>query len=136
MNAVPDDKVREEESACVAQALRKQARLNVTSVWDLVNTRAPYPEAIPVLLEWLPRVRHPRIKEGIVRALTVKEARGVAGKLLIDEFKRVEAPPQQPRFEHLRDQRSLVKGAYTRGEISRAVVAFEMGDRECTWVHR
>jgi hypothetical protein len=105
MNAVPDDKVREEENARVAQALRKQARLNVTSVWDLVNTRAPYPEAIPVLLEWLPRVRHPRIKAGIVRALTVKEARGVAGKLLIDEFKRVEAPPQQPRFEHLRDQR-------------------------------
>jgi hypothetical protein len=52
----------------------------VGSVWDLVNTREPYPEAIPVLLYHLRRVDyHPDIRQGIARALSrrdpqVKEA--------------------------------------------------------------
>ena len=50
------------------------AGLDVGSVWDLVNTAKPYPEAIPVLLKHL-RGKYPEIvKEGILRALAVPDA--------------------------------------------------------------
>ena len=60
----------------------------VESVWDLVNTSERYPEAVPVLLRHLGRPYHPRIREGIARALTVPEARGQAGSQILDELKR------------------------------------------------
>lgn len=56
------------------------AGYHINSVWDLVNSRGPYPEAIPVLLRHLKRVDyHPDIRQGIARALSrrdpqVKEA--------------------------------------------------------------
>ena len=74
-----------DEDEMVAEALRAVG-VQVRSVYDLVNTKESYPEAIPVLLELLPRVRNDRIKEGVVRALTVREARPVAAKPLIREF--------------------------------------------------
>lgn len=60
----------------------------VGSVYDLVNTATSYPAAIPVLLDHLPRPYHPRIRQGIARALTVKEARGLAGEVLLRELRR------------------------------------------------
>jgi HEAT repeat protein len=61
--------------------------LKVDSIYDLVNTREPYPRAIPVLIELLRRpFSDARIKEGIIRALTVSEAKGLAGKALLEEF--------------------------------------------------
>lgn len=57
-------------------------------VWDLVNRDEPYPAAIPVLVAHLSKPHHERIREGIIRALTVPEARGAATGLLIDEFRR------------------------------------------------
>jgi HEAT repeat protein len=69
--------------------------LEVESVWDLVKMRRSYPAAVPVLLEWLERIEteggyapRARFREGLVRALTVKEARGVAGPAMIREFHR------------------------------------------------
>jgi len=51
----------------------EEAGLLVDSVWDLVNTREPYPEAIPVLLRHLENTGYdPAIREGIARALTVR----------------------------------------------------------------
>jgi hypothetical protein len=70
----------------------------VHSVYDLVNARHPYPTAIPVLLALLPRVQHPRIKEGIARALTVREARPVAAQPLFAAF--VASQPQSTSEEH------------------------------------
>ena len=65
----------EEEDAIVAEALRgagvRVRGGEVRSVYDLVNTKEPYPKAIPVLLEFLPRVTNHRIKEGVARALGV-----------------------------------------------------------------
>ncbi len=58
----------------------------ITSVWDLVNERKKYPEAIDVLLKYLPLATHEKNKEGIVRALTVKEAKGKASSVLIKEY--------------------------------------------------
>lgn len=79
------------------QALR-EAGLSVESPWDLVNTRSSYSAAIPVLLEWLdradaevPRQDLAKFREGVVRSLAVKEARGMAGPALVREFRRPHA---------------------------------------------
>ena len=64
--------------------------------------RAPYPEAIPVLIRWaaeLPETEPPsaerdRLLEGIVRALSVPEARPAAASVLIDLFPKTSGPLQ------------------------------------------
>ena len=57
------------------------------SVWTLVNLKAAYPAAIPVLVKYFPLVTHPVLREGIARALTVREAQGQASVLLLDALK-------------------------------------------------
>jgi len=47
----------------------------VDTAWDLVNTTAPYPEALSILLEHLGRPYPGPVLEGIARALAVPEAR-------------------------------------------------------------
>jgi hypothetical protein len=45
----------------------------VESVWDLVNTATPYPDALPVLMDHLERGGYPdRVMQGLGRALAVK----------------------------------------------------------------
>jgi HEAT repeat protein len=88
---------RELEDARVALALKRDG-IEVSSVFDLVNAKDAYPKAIPVLMKCLGEVQEPWIKEGIVRALTVKEARGIAEDTLLDEFQKIqpdEPPPKQ-----------------------------------------
>ena len=59
----------------------------VNGIYDLVNTRVPYPKAIPILLDLLDlEFDDIRTKEGIVRALAVKEAKGIATPFLIKEY--------------------------------------------------
>jgi len=53
----------------------RTAGYEVESVWDLVNSTAAYPEALPVLLEHLARPYPAVVREGIARALAVPEAR-------------------------------------------------------------
>jgi hypothetical protein len=48
--------------------------VQVESVWTLVNTREPYPTAIPILVEHLDQDYPDRVREGIARALAVPEA--------------------------------------------------------------
>ncbi|MDE1946606.1 MAG: hypothetical protein KGI23_01835 [Patescibacteria group bacterium] len=62
-------------------------------MFDLMKWKQSYPAAVPVLLEHLPSVQDMGIKEGIVRALTVKEARGKAGSALVAEFRAVPPSP-------------------------------------------
>ena len=81
---------REQEDKLVTAALCRLG-MDVTSVFDLMKWKEPYPVAVPVLLEYLPRVQDKGIKEGIVRALTAKEARGKADAALIAEFRAVPA---------------------------------------------
>jgi len=52
-----------------------EAGFAVTSAWDLVNTKARYPAAVPILLKHLMRPYPERVREGIARALAVPEAR-------------------------------------------------------------
>ena len=67
--------VQEEQS--LVRDLRA-AGTNVSSLWDLVGTKAPYPKAVPVLIEHLSDFFSPKMLDGLVRALIVPEARGVA----------------------------------------------------------
>ena len=62
---------------------------SVKSVWDLVNTAESYPEAIPVLAEHLSRPYNMRTREGIARALAVKEARGPVAYAVLAELKKM-----------------------------------------------
>ncbi|MDR1199321.1 MAG: HEAT repeat domain-containing protein [Prevotellaceae bacterium] len=66
-----------------------KAGINVKSVWDLVNTKESYPNAILILIEHLKKDYHEKNKEGIVRALAVKEAIGAANSVLIAEYNRI-----------------------------------------------
>jgi DNA-binding GntR family transcriptional regulator len=51
-------------------------------VWDLVNTRTKYPKLVPILLAHLSKNYPERIREGIARALAVREARAAWDKLV------------------------------------------------------
>jgi hypothetical protein len=52
--------------------------INVGSIWDLVNTSEPYPAALPVLVAHLDGPYDARNREGIARALAVRNARKLA----------------------------------------------------------
>src|ERR1043165_213162 len=54
----------------------------VESVWDLVTTRDRYPIAVPILVEHLQRPYPGRIREGIARALAVREAKSAYSLLV------------------------------------------------------
>lgn len=70
--------------------------VKVNSVWDLVNNR-PHPHlksnftgnyevAYPILVEHLDYNYHPKVKEGIVRALTEKNASKIAADKILEMF--------------------------------------------------
>jgi hypothetical protein len=65
-----------------------KAGVSISSCWDLVNTNTSYKSAIPILIEHLSKPYHIKNKEGIVRALTVKEAKGIACRAIIDEYRK------------------------------------------------
>ena len=65
------------------------AAVPVKSVWDLVNAAKSYPQAMPVLLAHLEYPYPFRIREGIARALTIKQAGEAAYAKLVSEFKKV-----------------------------------------------
>ena len=63
---------RADEAALVALRARGIA---VESVWDFVSTTDAPLDAIPILVAHLSESHHPRVWEGIVRALSVRRAR-------------------------------------------------------------
>jgi hypothetical protein len=72
------------------------AGFRVRSVGELYGSKTvmpkvvyDYEKAIPLLMEWLPRIDNRYVKEEIVRALSVKWARPIAAPLFIREFERV-----------------------------------------------
>lgn len=62
---------------------------DVAAVRELRLLGRPYPEAVPVLVRWLPLVKYDALKEDIVRTLSVPWARD-ATSLLLDEFRRAD----------------------------------------------
>jgi PBS lyase HEAT-like repeat-containing protein len=61
-------------------------------VWQFGRTRVPYTRAVPILVDWLPRISNADIKETIVRALSVPWAKEAA-PALIQEFRNAPASP-------------------------------------------
>jgi hypothetical protein len=60
---------------------------SITTIWDLVNTKTKYPDGtVDILIKHLVLNYHDTIKEGIVRSLMVKEAKGIAVHALINEY--------------------------------------------------
>jgi len=53
----------------------RAAGFAVDSAWDLVNTSAPYPDALPILVDHLQRAYPSRVREGIARALAVPQSK-------------------------------------------------------------
>jgi len=73
----------------------KTKGIDIDSVWDLVNINhpfldnkfiGPYKEVYSILVDHLDKPHHPRIREGIIRALTEKDARDIAKDKLLDNF--------------------------------------------------
>ncbi|NDW09751.1 HEAT repeat domain-containing protein [Dysgonomonas sp. 520] len=65
----------------------------VSSIDDLVNTRMRYPQAIPLLVNLLncDDYEHLGVKKAIARSLTVKEAKRIANKPLLEEFEKMKS---------------------------------------------
>jgi hypothetical protein len=72
-------------AAPVVNELRK-AGFSVDSIDELRRSGAPYKDAVPVLLRWLPVISDLAVKESIVRALSVPWAGTAAARPLLDEF--------------------------------------------------
>lgn len=60
--------------------------VKIDTIYDLVNTKENYPEAIPSLLNLIEQDYSPEIKEGVVRSLAVKEAKGRANNILFKVY--------------------------------------------------
>ncbi|MEO1333115.1 MAG: HEAT repeat domain-containing protein [Myxococcota bacterium] len=90
MKEQPNTDAGNEEAALLADL--KVAGIQCNDIYELVNSRRSYKKAIPVLVEHLGRVSTPGLKEGIARALAVREAKGVAGPALVAAFDAVEQP--------------------------------------------
>jgi HEAT repeat protein len=72
----------------------------INDVWDLVNTTERYPAATPVLMAWLNRVDElppddgrERLREGLIRSLSTRDARPAAGSLMVRQFRIVSLEP-------------------------------------------
>ena len=74
------------EQALLLADLRKVG-YRIRWIWYLVNSAESYPEAIPVLINHLRRPYRDGIREGIARALAVREARGLAGKAILETLR-------------------------------------------------
>ncbi len=59
----------------------------ITSVYDFVGKQIVPDVALPVLVQHLKVEHHPRIREGIIRALSVPSARAIAFELLCDVYR-------------------------------------------------
>lgn len=64
-----------------------QVGVEVSGVYDLLYTDGQYREAYPILNRHLKIKHHPNIREGIIRALTVRDAGKEIESSLLDELR-------------------------------------------------
>jgi HEAT repeat protein len=72
-------------AAPVITALQ-DAGFQVNTLDELRRSGKKYGDAVPILVEWLPKVKRQDVKESIVRTLSVPWAKGVAVRVVLDEF--------------------------------------------------
>ena len=100
-------KAQEERLARLAAACAADERMlvkaihavgyKITSVWDLVSNAphpflprpfiGPYQRAYPILVRHLGLAHHLRIREGIIRALTIKDGGALVEDALLEQFR-------------------------------------------------
>ena len=90
------EKILRADEAPLVQGLRGLG-FDIESVWDFVNNQphrvlkrrflGPYRAAYPVLLGHLRESHHPRIREGIIRALTIDDGGPAIGQALLQELR-------------------------------------------------
>lgn len=105
--------------------------LNVGSVWDLVNTSERYQPAIPILLKHLLLSYSDRTREGIARALAVREPEvRKAWPLLVEEYRKapigrgVVAPGETKEFPlHAKDGLAVALSATVTDETIEELIA-------------
>ena len=73
----------EDRNCCLALS---KIGVRVNSVYELSNHNCNHADIVPILLELLQTVNTPNIKEGIIGALGIKNARGSAETALIEEL--------------------------------------------------
>jgi len=83
-------KNRDQAQAPLVADIRKLG-FDISSVYDFVNSANSYPTAIPILVYYLQNdlISEPVIEEGIIRALTVKEAKGIANDVLLATYHKI-----------------------------------------------
>ncbi|HEV3086950.1 MAG TPA: hypothetical protein VGX96_06955 [Candidatus Elarobacter sp.] len=105
----------------IVEKLRSECGLSVTSIDDLVNTKERYKEAYPALLQLLNRDYPIRIREMIVRSLTVPDARDIA----FDRLVKMYAEP-----EHVVTSRAIGYESYRSALANAISVLANRADRE------
>jgi HEAT repeats len=103
-----DAKEREEARQCRIGAQRealvavidelRNAGYQISSLDELRRSGQRYVSAVPVLLNWLPRVGSPDAKESIVRTLSVPWAKPEAGSILLNEFEKAPKEAESLRW--------------------------------------
>lgn len=86
------EKILNDDAHALMLELR-EAGFSINSVWDFVNTTEDYAKAVSILVKHLSYDYMERNKEGIVRALAIKSAKGLANAALIDEYNKT--PPER-----------------------------------------
>jgi HEAT repeat protein len=107
-SAVMDDLLKDPDYIAKLAGIKKEQRENIREFNEaakplleaLATAGFPHVEelrrwreyrgAVPILVEWLPKINNYRVKESIVRALTVKWAKPSATPVLISEFRDAE----------------------------------------------
>jgi len=81
-----------EEKKLVLDELRNTG-YEIDSIEDLYPRGVKLGLAIPILLKWLPKVEDKAVKDMIIRALSDRQAQGIAEPALIEEFKNIALDP-------------------------------------------
>jgi hypothetical protein len=100
--------------APLVQELRAAGRA-VDSAWDLVNTPGTYPELIPILLAHVARPYPAAVREGIARALAVRESS--CGWSLLSQLYRQES------VERVKDGLAVALAAASNDELLGDLIA-------------
>lgn len=76
-----------------------KVNIYVDSIYDLVRSNVPYPKAISILIDLLKKeINSDRLKEGVIRALAVKEATGVANSIIFEEYAKLPKEKESIRW--------------------------------------
>jgi hypothetical protein len=79
----------DEDHKLVLNSLR-EAGVPVSDIYEFVNGTTPH-EAIPVLVQLLPLLDNNAVKEGVIRALGDRSAKGIAASPLLAELRKIGA---------------------------------------------